>query len=168
MAEELVARRYLELGDATSAALFRSGTRARARRYLASTDSVSLIVSTGQGTLAERGGGFLFVLYLEDQVGLDLLGRLTTTTRTGVGNVEAEIGRDWEDIVADWWSAIYLDGPGPSPARGCIPTSTSGRSWATSSPSISISWVQTARRPRDCSGRPRRPTTSWSRTRPEP
>lgn len=113
MAEELVARRYLELDDLGSAELFRSGTRARARRYLASTDSVSLIVSTGTGTLAERGGGFLFVLYLEDQVGPDLLGRLTTTTRTGVGNVEAEIGRDWEDIVADWWSAVYLDGPGP-------------------------------------------------------
>jgi hypothetical protein len=113
MAEELVARRYLELGDAPSAELFRSGTRSRSRRYLASTDSVSLIVSTGQGTLAERGGGFLFVLYLEDQEGPDLLGRLTATTRKGVGNVEAEVGGDWPDIVADWWSAIYLDGPGP-------------------------------------------------------
>jgi len=113
MAEELVARRYLELADATSAELFRSGTRARAKLYLASTDSVSLIVSSGQGTLAERGGGFLFVLYLEDQQGPDLLRRLTATTLKGVGNVEAEYGDDWHDIVADWWSAIYLDGPGP-------------------------------------------------------
>jgi hypothetical protein len=113
MAEELVARRYLELGDATSAELFRSGTRARAKRYLASTDSVSLIVSAGQGTLAERGGGFLFVLYLEDQAGPDLLRRLTATTLKGVGNVEAEYGDDWHEIVSDWWSAIYLDGPGP-------------------------------------------------------
>jgi hypothetical protein len=113
MAEELVARRYIELGDAVSTELFRMGTRARARRYAASTDSVSLIVSTGQGTLAERGGGFLHVLYLVDQEGTGLLSRLTATTRSGVANVEAEVGRDWADIVADWWSAIYLDGPGP-------------------------------------------------------
>jgi hypothetical protein len=73
---------------------------------------VSLIVSAGQGTLAERGGGFLFVLYLEDQAGPDLLRRLTATTLKGVGNVETEYGGDWDDIVADWWSAIYLDGPG--------------------------------------------------------
>lgn len=112
-AEEVVALEYDAVGDAASAALFRSGTRARVRRYLQGTDTVSLIISTGQGSLSERGAGFLFVTYLEDQIGGDLLRRLTRTTRTGVGNVEAEVGRDWADVLADWWSAVYLDGPDP-------------------------------------------------------
>jgi hypothetical protein len=29
-----------------------------------------------------------------------------------VANVEAEVGRDWPDILADWWAATYLDGSG--------------------------------------------------------
>ena len=76
-AEEVVALEYEESGDAASAALFRSGTRDRSRRYLAGPDTVSLILSTGQGSLAERGADFLYVMYLEDQTGTDLLGRLT-------------------------------------------------------------------------------------------
>lgn len=113
MAEEAVARRYDELGDSQTADMFRAGARARAGHYLTDTEAVSLIVSTGQGTLAERGAGFLFLLYLADQEGTDLLGRLSTTTRTGVANVEAELGREWPETIADWWSATFLDGPGP-------------------------------------------------------
>jgi len=113
MAEEIVARRYEALPDAASAELFRSGTRARARRYLRATDTVSLIVSTGQGSLEERGAGFLHALYLADQEGIGVLGRLTSTTLRGVANVEAEVGREWPALLADWWSAILLDGPGP-------------------------------------------------------
>lgn len=110
MAEEIVARRYDALGDSESAEIFRGGARARARRYLTEPENVSLIVSTGQGSLAERGGGFLHLLYLADRHGLGLLGSLTSTTRTGVANVEAEVGRMWPDILADWWAATYLDG----------------------------------------------------------
>lgn len=113
MAEEIVARQYEEQKDPESTELFRSGTRARVRRYLAATDEVTLIARTGQASLEERGAGYLFVLYLTDQKGIDLLGRLTTTTLTGVANVEAEVGLDWPDLLADWWSAILLDGPGP-------------------------------------------------------
>ncbi len=113
MAEEIVARRYEELGDDPSAELFRSGARARAVRYLGDPTDVSLIVSTGQGSLEERGAGFLHLLYLSDQEGVDVLERLSTTTRRGVANVEAEVGRDWADVLADWWTATYRDGPGP-------------------------------------------------------
>lgn len=121
-AEEIVALEYQEVGDATSAALFRAGTRQRARRYLVGTDTVSLIIATGQGSLAERGAGFLFVMYLEDQVGGDLLRRLTRTTRTGVESVEAELGREWAHLLADWWEALYFDGPGPETGRRVYPS----------------------------------------------
>ena len=110
MAEEVVARAYQWLGDSTSDSLFRGGVRARSKLYLQRTDTVSLLVNTGQGSLAERGAGFLYLLYLDDRVGGGVLGRLTRTTRTGVANLEAESGLGWEELVSDWWSATYLDG----------------------------------------------------------
>jgi hypothetical protein len=114
MAEEIVARAYAVLGDSASDSLFRSGTRDRARRYLQQTDTVSVIVTTGQGSLPERGAGFLNLLYVDDRFGGDVLRRLTQTTRTGVGNVEAEVGLPWTALLADWWSATYTDGVVPS------------------------------------------------------
>jgi hypothetical protein len=122
MAEEIVARAYDDLGDDASAEMFRSGARIRARRYLADTGSASLIVTTGQGSLTERGAGFLHLLYLTDHEGPELLGRLTRTTRTGVANVEAQIGRAWPDILADWWAATDLDGSGVESGRLAYPT----------------------------------------------
>jgi hypothetical protein len=110
MAEELVARAYAGAGDAPSAEIFRAGARLRARRYLAGTDTVALIISTGQGSLAERGAGFLFAMYLQDRFGADVAGRLSRTTSTGVANVEAVTGRPWAELLADWWSAVLLDG----------------------------------------------------------
>jgi len=109
MAEELVARTYVEDGDPVGAQLFRAGNRRRAQLYLQATDTVSLIVSSGSGSLGERGAGFLFLLYLDAQFGGDLLGRLTRSHRTGVANVEAEVGRAWEELLPDWWAALYLD-----------------------------------------------------------
>jgi len=115
-AEELVARRYEAEGDAESVSLFRDGVRSRARRYLARPDTVSLIVSFGQGTLAERGAGFLFTAYLAGRFGAQLPGRLTRTTLTGVNNVETQTATTWTDLLEDWWAAIWLDGLGIAPS----------------------------------------------------
>jgi hypothetical protein len=114
MSEELVARAYERKGDPVSTERHREGNRTRARRFLADPGAVSLIVTTGQGSLEERGAGWLHVLYLWDRGGgNDVLGRLTRTTRTGIANVTAVMGEAWPDLVADWESAIYLDGLGP-------------------------------------------------------
>jgi len=121
MAEELVARAYGALGDGASSDLFREGARQRARRYLQRTDTVSVVVTAGQGSLPERGAGFLQVLHLDDQFGTEILGRLTRSTRTGVRNVEAETGASWAELVADWWSAVWLDGPGPETGPRAYP-----------------------------------------------
>jgi hypothetical protein len=112
MAEEMVYRDYVALGDTASQTMFRSGTRSRSRSYLQRTDTVSLIVSTGQGSLPERGAGFLQMLYVEDQLGGDVLERLTQTTLTGVANVESVVMTDWPVLLGNWWAATYLDGPG--------------------------------------------------------
>jgi hypothetical protein len=113
MAEEMVRRDYAALGDTASQTLFRAGTRDRSRRYLQRPDTVSAIVTTGVGSLTERGAGFLNLLYLEDQLEGDVLRRLTQTTVTGVANVEAVTHIDWADLLPDWWAAIYLDQPTP-------------------------------------------------------
>ncbi len=114
-AEELVARAYEDAGDTEGAVLFRRGTQDRSRRYLSGPDTVSLIVSVGQGSLAERGGGFLFTLYLADRFGVELPGELVSTTRTGVENVVGETGAEWSDLLSDWWSAVWLDDPSDPP-----------------------------------------------------
>jgi hypothetical protein len=113
MAEEMVARDYELQGDTASRNMFRSGARQRSRTYLQRADTVSVIVTTGQGSLAERGAGFLHLLYVEDQLRGDALERLTQTTLTGVANVEAVVGKPWPALLADWWAATYLDAPDP-------------------------------------------------------
>jgi hypothetical protein len=109
MAEEMVYRDYVALGDTASQTIFRTGTRQRARLYLQRPDTVSVIVTTGQGSLPERGAGFLNLLYVEDQLEGDVLARLTQTNLTGVANVEAATGFEWPELLANWWSAVFMD-----------------------------------------------------------
>jgi hypothetical protein len=115
MAEEMVRRDYAALGDTAGERMFRDGIRTRSRQYLLRPDTVSVIVTTGQGSLPERGAGFLNLLYLEDHLGTGVLERLTQTTLTGVANVETVAGVGWPELLADWWSAIYLDRSTPEP-----------------------------------------------------
>lgn len=116
-AEELVARAHESIMDEDGAELFREGAVGRARRYLDGPDDVSLIISSGKGSLAERGGGFLFLLYLTDRFGASLVEDLTASVRTGVANVEAETGTEWGLLLSDWWAAVWLDG---SPAESSV------------------------------------------------
>jgi len=123
MAEELVALAYEGRGDFVQAQRFRDGNEDRARRFLAHTDSASLIVGSGQGTLEERGAGWLFTLYLWDvwrESGI--LGRLTRSTRTGTANVAWMTGEPWAGIFSDWGAALYLDGVGTGPFPFEYPT----------------------------------------------
>jgi hypothetical protein len=116
MAEELVARAYLKRGDTFTSDGYREGNKKRARYYLADPSAVSLIWSTGQGSLEERGGGWLFALYLWDRGGGDqVLRSLTRSTRTGTANVAAVMGAPWPDVFSDWTAALYLDGTGARP-----------------------------------------------------
>lgn len=121
-AEELVAREYTDRGDDGNAERFRTGVRERARRYLSATDDVSLVIASGSGSLEERGASYLYLTYLTDRYGVDLAGRLTRTTRTGVRNVSAETGDEWASGLSDWWSALVLDGPGPESGPLVYPT----------------------------------------------
>lgn len=114
MAEELVARVLFQKGEAAAAEEYRAGNRTRARRYLGDTGAVSIIVATGQGSLAERGAGWLHTLYLWDRGGGDdVLARLTQSTLTGTNNVAAVTGMPWAEVLADWAAALYASGGYP-------------------------------------------------------
>jgi len=117
MAEELVARALEERGDVDMVEEYRSGNRTRARRYLADPGAASLIVASGQGSIEERGAGWLHVLYLWDRGGdQDALARLTKTTLSGTANVAAVTGVAWKETFADWAAALYVD-----PTTGAYP-----------------------------------------------
>jgi len=116
MAEELVARALEQGGNVAQAEEYRSGNRTRARRYLADPGAASLIVATGQGSLEERGAGWLHALYLWDRgKDQDVLARLTKTTLSGTANVAAVTGMAWKEVFADWSAAVYADGAGHYP-----------------------------------------------------
>ncbi|MBW3535198.1 MAG: hypothetical protein KY453_08295 [Gemmatimonadetes bacterium] len=113
MAEDLVGREARARGDESEALLFEKGNLVRARRYLEAADETSLIIASGSGSLAERGAGWLFVRYLEEQYGgVPLLGTLTRTTGTSTGNVTAATGSAWPELLGDWGVALF-DGDAP-------------------------------------------------------
>ncbi|MEQ9400761.1 MAG: hypothetical protein RJQ04_16470 [Longimicrobiales bacterium] len=118
MGEEVVARTFAAAGDADHLEMFRNGNRVRARRFLADPSAVSLLIGTGQGSLAERGAGWLFVLWLVDQLGERVLDRLVGTTRTGSANVAAVAGRAFDELLLDWFTALLLDGAVSPPDVG--------------------------------------------------
>jgi hypothetical protein len=93
--------------------LRRRGDQAKAARsYLREPGPVSLLVSVGQGSLEERGAGWLFLRYLQGlhpSGGTDLLRSLTRTTRTGLENLEAVTQRSWLESFSDWSVATYMD-----------------------------------------------------------
>ena len=120
MAEELVGEELRRRGRVAEADEHQAGNRNRASFFLTEPSDVSLVIASGQGSLAERGAAWLFVEYLRRQAGNDTVLRLLTgTTETGTVNVESVTGRDWEDLFSDWSAAlelerqVYLRGPLP-------------------------------------------------------
>jgi len=81
----------------------------RAARYLSAPSDVSLTVTAGSGTLAERGAGWLFTRYLWERSDPGLLAALTQTTLTGIENVESVTGGVWEELLADWAVAVQSE-----------------------------------------------------------
>jgi len=109
MGEDLVGE---ELGRRGSAEAddYQEGNYRRANRFLGAPSDVSLIVNTGQGSLGERGAGWMFARYLRDQAGNDeVLAELTQTTRLGIANVESVTGSNWEGLFSDWHAAIAVE-----------------------------------------------------------
>ena len=74
----------------------------------------------GDGTLVQRGGAWLFLRWLGDQQDSLVYGRLDQTSNTGVPNVEAASGDNFESLFGHFALALYTDSL-PGVSRGSIP-----------------------------------------------
>ncbi len=111
MAEDLVGMAYAEMGVSAWAKDYQRGNWSRARRFLLDPAHVSVLAAEPPGTLAERGAGWLLLKHLYGREGQnELLQALTSSTRTGLENLERVVGRSWEEIVGDWVGSLFLDG----------------------------------------------------------
>jgi IPT/TIG domain len=110
-AEDVVAEHFATEGKFDYALLFSLENHSRAALYLDSPPNSSLIVSSGQASLSERGAGWLFVRYLEERFGgRSVLRALTQTTLTGTENVTSAAGVSWPSLLADWGAAVGVEG----------------------------------------------------------
>jgi hypothetical protein len=92
-----------------SAQGFLTPNMTNAQSFLASPGSVSVTAVTGGGTLAQRGGAWMFLRWLGDQKGESIYGRLVQTGRTGTANVEEKSQETFASLFGDFASAIYTD-----------------------------------------------------------
>ncbi|HKC46759.1 MAG TPA: hypothetical protein VKB63_04110 [Gemmatimonadales bacterium] len=113
-AEELGGRSF---GIATTQfSTFAIGDVRNAYQYLEATGSNFLVTTSGIGSLAERGAGWLFVRYLDDRFRSDtslaataaFTRGLLETSRTGAANVAARTGVGFDTLVAHWALANFV------------------------------------------------------------
>ena len=81
----------------------------RAASYLAAPDSFSLTATSGQGSLGERGGWWLFLRWVADQYGDFIFRDMAQAAPNGVANVEAQTGESFFRLFADFTVAIWAD-----------------------------------------------------------
>jgi hypothetical protein len=108
MAEDTVAGVFLERGDLEHASDFLIANYIRANYFLTSPSNTSLLY-LNEGTLAERGAGWLLLRYLLGHVQGPLLRDLTQNTRTGIATLEAASGKSWETLLSEWSVALWAD-----------------------------------------------------------
>ncbi|HVE77404.1 MAG TPA: hypothetical protein VNA89_00965 [Gemmatimonadaceae bacterium] len=78
--------------------------------YLKNSDRESLtLFSQGSGTLAERGGIWLFLRWLGDQKGRGIYERLVQTKLTGRENLRVQAGEDLGPLMGDFGIAVLAD-----------------------------------------------------------
>jgi hypothetical protein len=126
-AESIVSDEFAARGDDVRAADFELSNLARARRYLLDPEETRLVARFGDGTLAERGAGWMFMQYLRGHFGGDaIVTSLSQTTSTGVANVTSKTGESWLDLITHWLIANYADDApelptGPTDPRDSYP-----------------------------------------------
>jgi hypothetical protein len=107
-AESAVAAVYQSRGDVERAKQYRENNYIRAAWYAIDPTKAG-ILSFAQDGIEQRGAAWLFLEYLRERFGDDLLRRLTQTTDGGVSSIEAQTGVKWSELVSDWSIALYAD-----------------------------------------------------------
>ena len=119
LSEELVGEHLAGQGEDLLASQFVLGDLFNGFQFLEDPGSAFMLFSAGTGTLAERGGSWLFLRWLVDQFGDGVTRRLVETAEYGAVNVEDSVGEPFSRLVSEWFLANYVsDLPGlTAPAR---------------------------------------------------
>ena len=108
VAEELAALHFESLGQSVRFSAFSLGDLYNGYKYLRDPASYYLLYDEGTGTLEERGASWLFLRWLADQFGPEVLRRLSETNLTSTENVMAATGEPMSKLLADWFLANYV------------------------------------------------------------
>jgi hypothetical protein len=110
-AEEIVADVFAAAGQTAMANSFRSGNLDRARAFLTSPSSTTVVTEQPPGSIEMRGAAWLLLKYLRGHYGGNaLLLRLTNSTRVGAANLSQETGRPWDGLSAEFGMALWASG----------------------------------------------------------
>lgn len=88
--------------------------------YLGAALGHSVTAYNGAGSLEDGGATWLFLRWLADQKGDDLIRRLVQTRLTGVANVEAAAGERFAPLFGDFSLALFADSL-PGIPRAAVP-----------------------------------------------
>jgi hypothetical protein len=109
LSEELAALHFESKGDATRFSQFAIGNLFNAFQFLKTPGDTYVLFKDGSGTLPERGAAWLFLRWVADQFGTDVVRRLSETGRNGADNVGVAAGEPFERLVSEWilanWAA---------------------------------------------------------------
>ncbi len=113
LAEELGGFHFLAQADTSQFSNFVLGDLFNAYKYLKDPGAQFTFFGAGTGTLEERGGAWLFLRWVVDQFGDDVIRRLSETGVTGADNVAAATGEPVAQLLPQWFLANYVsDLPG--------------------------------------------------------
>jgi hypothetical protein len=132
MAEELGSRYYEDrypgtLGRTDPNQLFPDSSQAfilgdleNAFLYMNQSSFSSVTNFAAEGSLDERGGAWLFLRWLADHKGEDVLSRIVQSGDTGKRNVARKAGEDFARLFGDFSMALYTDSL-PGVPRASVP-----------------------------------------------
>jgi hypothetical protein len=108
MAEELAALHFESLGQSARFSTFSLGDLYNGFKYLKDPGSYYLLYNEGTGTLEERGASWLFLRWMVDHFGSEVLRRLSETKLTSTENVVAATGEPISKLLSEWFLANYV------------------------------------------------------------
>jgi hypothetical protein len=126
IAEELAAVHFEALGNEERFNDFAINNLFNSYKYLEDPEQHSLMYRTGSGTIEERGAGWLFLRWVADKFGEDILRQLSETDLVGTENVMTATGEPMARMLADWFLANYVS---DNPALASVPDRLEYDSW---------------------------------------
>ncbi len=108
LAEELAAVEFLALADSVNFNRFAIGNLVNLYRYLEDPALVSPLATSGTGSLAERGAAWLFLRWIVDRHGDDVIRRMSESALFGTENAAAAAGEPMDRMLIQWFLSNWV------------------------------------------------------------